>query len=91
MDGVGYLSQSPIQPGQSFQYEFVAHPAGTHFYHSHTGAQRMDGLYEAFIVREKDSTLESVQRENRTFEDIPSDHTLTLLNFQWERYQIKCD
>ena len=87
MDGVGYLSLSPIQPGQNFQYEFMAHPAGTHWYHSHTGAQRMDGLYGALVVREKNSTLESVQREIGAFEDIPSDHTLTLLDFQRERYQ----
>lgn len=48
MDGVGYLSQSPIQSERSFQYQFVAQPAGAYWYHSHTGVQRMDGLYGAF-------------------------------------------
>ena len=87
MDGVGYISQSPIQPGQSFQYEFMSQPAGTHWYHSHTGAQRMDGLYGAFIVREKNSTLENVQRKVGAFEDIPSRHSLIVIDFQKERYQ----
>jgi FtsP/CotA-like multicopper oxidase with cupredoxin domain len=87
MDGVGYLSQSPIQPEKSFEYEFMAQPTGTHWYHSHTGAQRMDGLYGAFIVREKNSTFESVKGEIGTFEDAPNSHTLILLDFQKERYQ----
>ena len=34
-----------------FRYEFTAHPAGTHWYHSHTGLQRDEGLYGAVIVR----------------------------------------
>lgn len=87
MDGVGYLSQSPVQPGQSFQYEFTAQPAGSHWYHSHTGAQRMDGLYGAFIVTEKTGILGNVQGTVGVFEDKPSRHTLMLLDFQKERYQ----
>ena len=87
MDGVGYLSQSPIIPGGSFQYEFKASPAGTHWYHSHVGAQRTDGLFGAFIVREKSSTLEEVRKVIGMFEDVPGTHTLTLLDFQQEKSQ----
>ncbi|EDO32219.1 predicted protein, partial [Nematostella vectensis] len=50
MDGVPYLSQCPILPRQSFQYRFVAEPAGTHWYHSHMDTKKADGLYGAFIV-----------------------------------------
>ena len=50
MDGVGMVTQCPIQPGQSFRYSFVADPAGTHWYHAHTGAQRTEGLFGALIV-----------------------------------------
>ena len=53
MDGVGSLSQIPIVPGGSFRYIFKASPAGTHWYHSHLGAQRTDGLFGGLIVREK--------------------------------------
>ncbi|XP_041379560.1 laccase-2-like [Gigantopelta aegis] len=53
MDGVGFITQCPIQPGQSFTYRFMATPRGTFWYHSHVGAQRSMGLYGAFVVREK--------------------------------------
>lgn len=51
MDGVPHISQCPIPPGQGFRYNFNAENAGTHFWHSHLGMQRGDGLYGAFIVR----------------------------------------
>ncbi|XP_035661520.1 L-ascorbate oxidase-like [Branchiostoma floridae] len=50
MDGVPYVTQCPILPMHSFTYRFKAEPAGTHWYHSHTGSQKEDGLYGAFIV-----------------------------------------
>lgn len=52
MDGVPGISQAPIAPGDSFVYEFVAKPAGTHVYHSHFNAlhQEEHGLYGMFIV-----------------------------------------
>jgi len=55
MDGVPYITQPPITPGQSFTYEFVARPAGTHMYHSHHGDDQITkGLLGAFIVRPRD-------------------------------------
>ncbi|KAK6176483.1 hypothetical protein SNE40_014763 [Patella caerulea] len=53
MDGVSYISQCPIGPGQTFTYRFTATPKGTFWYHSHIGVQRSMGLYGAFIIREK--------------------------------------
>ncbi|KXJ06536.1 L-ascorbate oxidase [Exaiptasia diaphana] len=50
MDGTAHVSQCPIGPKQSFQYRFVANPAGTHWYHSHLEAQRADGLFGPLIV-----------------------------------------
>ena len=52
MDGVAGLNQAPVDPGQEFVYEFVATPAGTRWYHSHTDPafQVAMGLYGAFIV-----------------------------------------
>ncbi|CAB0032828.1 unnamed protein product [Trichogramma brassicae] len=37
MDGVPFVSQCPILPGQTFQYIFNATEAGTYFWHSHIG------------------------------------------------------
>ena len=53
MDGAGLVTQCPILPMQSFAYEFEAKEAGTHFWHSHMGTQRADGLAGPFIVRSR--------------------------------------
>lgn len=55
MDGVAMISQRPIQPGDCYTYTFTAFPAGTHWYHSHTGVQYSDGLFGPFIIEEKDN------------------------------------
>ncbi|NIR60944.1 MAG: multicopper oxidase domain-containing protein, partial [Gammaproteobacteria bacterium] len=34
-DGVPHITQTPVKPGESFAYEFVAENPGTHFYHCH--------------------------------------------------------
>ena len=58
MDGVPDVTQEPIQPGETFTYEFVAKPAGTFMYHSHFDSDRqvMAGLYAPFIIEPKEST-----------------------------------
>ncbi|XP_062605180.1 uncharacterized protein LOC134266971 [Saccostrea cucullata] len=50
MDGVGTVSHCPINPGETFQYRFLADPPGTHWYHSHLGTERTDGMTGALIV-----------------------------------------
>ena len=39
MDGVAYVTQMPIESQHEFTYTFRAYPAGSHFYHSHSGLQ----------------------------------------------------
>lgn len=51
MDGVGFLTQCPILPGQTFVHRFKAYPPGTAMYHAHIGDQRSMGLYGPLIVR----------------------------------------
>lgn len=55
MDGVPYITQPPVKPGQSFVYEFVARNPGSHMYHSHHAAdiQVPKGLLGAFIIDPK--------------------------------------
>jgi FtsP/CotA-like multicopper oxidase with cupredoxin domain len=36
MDGPAGLNQAPVEPGDTFVYEFLADPAGSRMYHSHT-------------------------------------------------------
>lgn len=56
MDGPGDVTQTPIQPGETFSYEFTAIQAGTFFYHSHTNADRQQalGMYGALIIEPED-------------------------------------
>ncbi|KAK1227963.1 fatty-acyl coenzyme A oxidase [Marasmius sp. AFHP31] len=50
-DGVASVTQCPISPGHSFEYQFHAtDQAGTHWYHSHLSTQYCDGLRGPFIV-----------------------------------------
>jgi FtsP/CotA-like multicopper oxidase with cupredoxin domain len=58
MDGIAHLTQDPIEPGESFTYEFKPGPPGTHMYHSHfNGAKQVsNGLFGALIVEPKDKT-----------------------------------
>ncbi|MGH7325608.1 MAG: multicopper oxidase family protein [Candidatus Rokuibacteriota bacterium] len=52
MDGVPDVTQKPVQPGETFAYEFDARPAGTRWYHTHFNEHRqLDlGLYAPLIV-----------------------------------------
>jgi FtsP/CotA-like multicopper oxidase with cupredoxin domain len=54
-DGVPFITQPPIKPGETYTYEFTAPNAGSHMYHSHHNAanQTMQGLLGAFIVDPK--------------------------------------
>ncbi len=63
MDGVTPVSHVPIEPGDIFTYEFVAEPAGTHWYHSHTGIQYSEGLYGPLIVEAKKNQYEYDREE----------------------------
>lgn len=52
MDGAADITQPAIGPGDTFTYEFTASHSGTYFYHSHSHADRQQGLglYGALIV-----------------------------------------
>jgi len=57
MDGVPFITQPPVKPGQSFTYEFIVPVgnSGSHMYHSHHNAAKQVGLglLGAFIVEPK--------------------------------------
>jgi manganese oxidase len=56
MDGVPFVTQPPIKPGESFTYEFTARNPGSHMYHSHHNSTKQvgKGLLGAFIIEQKD-------------------------------------
>ncbi len=55
MDGVPHLTQTPIAPGETFNYEFDVPDAGTYWYHPHQRSfeQVGRGLYGPLIIEER--------------------------------------
>jgi FtsP/CotA-like multicopper oxidase with cupredoxin domain len=49
-DGVPWISQKPVAPGETYVYEFTVHQEGTFFYHAHSAMQEMIGLIGLFIA-----------------------------------------
>ncbi|HEX9370941.1 MAG TPA: copper oxidase [Roseiflexaceae bacterium] len=60
MDGVPFVTQPPVKPGQSFTYEFTARNIGSHMYHSHHNSTEQvgKGLLGAFIIDPQDKSKE---------------------------------
>ena len=57
-DGVPFITQPPIKPGESYTYEFTVPNSGSHMYHSHHNAAKQVGLglLGAFIVEPRQTT-----------------------------------
>jgi FtsP/CotA-like multicopper oxidase with cupredoxin domain len=62
-DGVPYVSQKPIAPGQTYTYEFTVHQEGTFFYHAHSAMQEMIGLIGMFIAHSRASHTPKVDHD----------------------------
>jgi FtsP/CotA-like multicopper oxidase with cupredoxin domain len=64
-DGVSPLGQKPIQPGQTFTYDFPVTDSdvGTHWWHSHFDdvEQMQGGFYGAFIVDPRPGSAQAAQ------------------------------
>ena len=63
-DGIPFINQKPIIPGETYAYEFTATSTGSLMYHSHHNAtdQVGRGLLGAFVVEPKDEPYK-VDRE----------------------------
>ncbi|MEO0861796.1 MAG: multicopper oxidase family protein [Pseudomonadota bacterium] len=59
MDGAAPLTQAPVPPGDSFEYDFVAPDPGTYWYHAHnhSAEQVARGLAGPLIVEDRDPWL----------------------------------
>jgi len=75
-DGVPYLTQMPIQPGETYTYRFPIIQNGTHWYHSHSGFQEQIGMYGNFIILKKanDTTF------RKDIDNLPS---ITIILSEW--------
>ena len=76
MDGVPYVTQMPVMPGEEFVYEFVAEPYGTHFYHCHWGAllHIQAGMYGSFIMEDPDDPIKKKFPYEREYTLVYSAH-----------------
>jgi FtsP/CotA-like multicopper oxidase with cupredoxin domain len=65
MDGVGGLSQKPIEPGETYRYEFKLRQHGTYMYHSHTDemTQIALGMMGMFIIHPRIPTGPKADRD----------------------------
>lgn len=54
-DGVPFITQPPVKPGETYTYEFTAKNPGSHMYHSHhnSAEQVGKGLLGAFIIERR--------------------------------------
>lgn len=64
MDGVPYVSQAPVLPGEFFDYNFICPDAGSYWYHPHTASaeQLGRGLVGPLIVEEAEASGFSHER-----------------------------
>ncbi|ESR23980.1 multicopper oxidase family protein [Lutibaculum baratangense] len=71
MDGVPDLTQAPVPPGGTFDYDFVAPDAGTFWYHAHTRSwdQVARGLYGPLIVEEDEPVFDREHDLTLVFDD----------------------
>jgi FtsP/CotA-like multicopper oxidase with cupredoxin domain len=70
-DGVPFITQPPVKPGESYKYEFTVPNAGSHMYHSHHNSAKQVslGLLGAFIVEPK---------SKGQYDDLPVDYVMIL-------------
>ena len=70
-DGVPFLTQAPVKPGESYKYEFSVPNSGSHMYHSHHNAAKQVGLglLGAFVVE---------PRSKGQYDSLPVDYVMIL-------------
>lgn len=69
-DGVPYLTQMPIAPGERYVYRFPVIQNGTHWYHSHSGLQEQIGMY-GMVIFNKRSTDPSLRNSIDNLPTVP--------------------
>lgn len=73
MDGVPYVSQLPIKPGETFIYEFPVTHSGTYWYHAHSALQEQQGVYGGLVFYPEHET-----------QDYDEEHVLVLSDWTAE-------
>lgn len=84
MDGVPYVTQMPVMPGQEFVYEFDAEPYGTHFYHCHWGTllHMQSGMFGSVIIENPDDPIRKEFPYEREYTLIYSVHDVNFMRLE---------
>ncbi|BDD11133.1 hypothetical protein FUAX_35650 [Fulvitalea axinellae] len=87
MDGVPFVNQLPVMPGNTFVYEFVAEPTGTHFYHCHWGTvmHMQAGMYGSFIIDDPDDPVKKQFPYDREYVMVYSAHDVNFIRNEMNR------
>ena len=62
-DGIPFLTQKPIKPGETYVYRFKISQNGTYWYHSHQGLQEQMGMYGILVFRKRGEPDRKVQAD----------------------------
>ena len=70
MDGASAFTSCALTPGDEYTYRFVVQPedVGTHWYHSHVGTSRADGLWGMLIVHAREDERKVLKERAPTFD-----------------------
>lgn len=66
-DGIPFLTQKPIKPGETYIYRFKISQDSTYWYHSHQGLQEQMGMYGMLVFRKRGET----ETDRKVQADIP--------------------
>jgi len=69
MDGVPFITQPPIKPGETYTYELTAGPFGSHMYHSHHNATEQvgRGMLGPLLVAPRDRLIDPAYEKDELF------------------------
>ncbi|KAI7875256.1 Cupredoxin [Mucor mucedo] len=82
-DGVPFLTQRPIEPGESFTYLFnVPNQVGTFFYHAHVGLEEMS-VFGPLIVYDSDQSNPAVVKNQLKDGPFTYDDERTISLSEW--------
>jgi len=92
-DGVPYVSNPPIEPGETATFEFTIKQAGTYWFHSHTGLQEQRGVYGSIVITPKEGERVSSDQDEvivlSDWTDENPDEILRTLKSGSEYYSFK--
>ncbi len=92
-DGVPYVNNPPIEPGETLEFEFPVIQSGTYWFHSHTGLQEQRGVYGSIVITPKNGELIQVDKDEvivlSDWTDENPDEVLRTLKSGSDYYSLK--